>query len=57
MPQRAIRPFLTPLFLSYARFKGVDVDALLRRFALSPDVEFQTDIEIELETLVSLRLR
>jgi AraC-like DNA-binding protein len=49
-----IRAFLTPLFLAYARSKGADVDALIRRYALSPDLEFRPDVEIEVEKLNAL---
>jgi AraC-like DNA-binding protein len=50
----AIRAFLVPLFLGYARSKRADVDALLRRHELSPDLEFRPDVEIEVEQLNAL---
>jgi AraC-like DNA-binding protein len=54
MPRRAIRPIFVPLVLEYARAEGLDSNELLRRFALPPEIESRSDIEIDLERFNAL---
>lgn len=54
MLRRTTRPTFVPLVLAYARAEGLDVDALLRRCGLSPEIETQAEVEVELERVDAL---
>lgn len=51
---RASRPIFIPLLLDYARAEGVDTDEQLRLLGISPDIEGQSEVVIELAKVNAL---